>query len=153
MVPVWKNSRTLMFPEQHENSFTFNYSRQCAHHALPYAGQISQTEHVMEFCWCGQKMCLRKNKINCKTGSDFPISSPPSTHSHSILLQSSALYPHELLDKNIVIIHTKHTKILETITHITMCRQFPFENSPIKNILNFHLFLNWVLQFYKVPYK
>lgn len=58
MVPVRKNPRALMLPEHHEDSFTLNYSGQCTHHALPYTGQISQTEYIVELCWCGQKICL-----------------------------------------------------------------------------------------------
>jgi len=49
-----------MFPEQHEDGFILNYSGQCANHALPYAWQFSQTEHVVELSRCGQKMCLWK---------------------------------------------------------------------------------------------
>lgn len=87
LVPVWKNSRTLMFPKQHKNSFIFNYSGQCANHALPYTGQISQTKHIMELCWCGQKMCLWKNKRNTKMRSrslvsSLYFSSLPSLNSH-----------------------------------------------------------------------
>lgn len=113
-----------MFPKHHKDSFIFNYSKQCANHALPYTGQISQTENIMELCWCGQKMSLWKNKINFKMGSGSPVSSLPSPHYHLILSSSSVLCPHELLNQKTVIIHIKHAKILEIIAHVTMCHQF-----------------------------